>query len=96
MGRRTLIGQRGGGDGGRRTWQGCRGSDEGGRSAGFAVIALEKVVHTLATHDGFEGQGALQSLQLKDKQENKKGKYEVKLQPVTRYMCFCFRGIRIY
>lgn len=94
MGGRVLIGQGGFREGGRR-WRGWRCGDEGWGRAGFTVIALEKVVHTLAAHDRFEGQGALQPLQLKDKKQKRRyvGDLEeyVKLQPVSRELCFSFR-----
>lgn len=67
----ALVGQGGLCEGG-RGWRGWRGSDEGWGEAGFAVAALEKVVHTLAAHNWFEGQGALQPLQLKGKRNTKK------------------------
>lgn len=70
-GGRALIGQGGFREGGRRQ-RGWRCGDEGWGRARLAVAALEKVVHTLAAHDRFEWQGALQPLQLGDKKTKKK------------------------
>lgn len=63
---RSLVGQRGLGEG-RRRWRGWRCGNKGGGEARFTIAALEKVVNTLAAHDWFERQGPLQALQLKDK-----------------------------
>lgn len=66
QGRRALISQRGFSEG-RRRWHWWWSCYNGWWRAGFTITALEKVVHTFAAHDWFEGQGALQPLQLKEK-----------------------------
>lgn len=54
-----------------RSWLKWGGGDDSRGLAGVAVAALEKVVHAFAAHDRLEGEGALQSLQLRQKQTNK-------------------------
>lgn len=54
-------------EGGRRRWR-WRRADKGWSS--FTIAALEEVVHTLAAYDRFEGQGALQPLQLEKRCDN--------------------------
>ena len=67
--RRPLVGQRALGERRRRGQRGRRvGRDDGRESEVVVVVAasLEEVVHTLATHHGLEGQGALEALELED------------------------------
>ena len=67
--RRPLIGQRALRER-RRRRRGQRGRrigrDDGRESEVVVVASLEEVVHALAAHHGFEGQGSLQALQLED------------------------------
>ena len=67
--RRPLVGQRALRER-RRRRRGQRGRrigrDDGRESEVVVVASLEEVVHALAAHHGFEGQGPLQALQLED------------------------------
>lgn len=82
----ALVGRGAFGEGGRR-WRRRRCGDDCRGKAGFAVAALEKVVHALAAHDWFEGQGALQPLQLEDEntREAVRGTFLLRYKKLQRH-----------